>query len=241
MEPKLISISDLIKKGWELYTGNIKKMFLPILYLLPIYVILYILGYLNFSGQLIVILLVTTLSIFANLWVGILFIEMIDGILKNKPTDLGALAQSSLRKIASYFWVGILVGLITMAGFILLIIPGIIFVVWYSFAEYIVVLEDDKKGTKALTESKELVRGRWGASFWRLLIPGLIVYVIGGAISLVITLAASSGNIDFATIDQNIIFNSILTLIFLALMPLFTAYGIILYNNLKETKRTIIQ
>lgn len=242
MESKLISISDLIKSGWNLYIKNIKKMLIPIAITLPPYVLLYLLQYIIFPGQEIVMFLILALAIFINLWISILFIEMINKISKNQNYNLNELYQSSMKKIASYFWVAILVGLIVMGGFILLIIPGIIFAVWYAFAEYIVVLEDkDNKGLKALSASKDIVKGRWGAAFWRLFIPSLLVYIAGVIITLILTLILSLGNVEFATIDQNLLFNTLTSLIFLFLAPLFTAYGVIVYNNFKETKRTIIQ
>ena len=242
MELKLITLSDLIKNSWSLYINNIKIMLLPIGITIPPYILLYLSDFFSFPGQTIISLLILASAVFINLWISILLIELVDKILKNQGLNLNELFQSSMKKVASYFWVGILVGLITMLGFILLIIPGIIFAIWYSFAEYIVVLEDkDNKGLKALSVSKDLVKGRWGAAFWRLVIPALILYTAGIIIALVLTLIFSLGNVDFSTLDQNLIFNALTSLVFLCLAPLFTAYGVILYNNFKKTERTIIQ
>lgn len=240
MEQKLISISDLIKNGWQLFAKNIQQFVLPIGVLIPVYLILYLLEFFVFPGQTVIYLLVLALSIFMNLWISILLIELINKIYKNQSFNINELFQSSMKKIAIYFLVAILVGLVTMLGFILLIIPGIIFAVWYSFAEFIVVLED-KKGTETLKASKDLVRGRWGATFWRLVLPSLLVYLIGMVIALILTFIFSVGKIDFSSIEQNLIFNAITSLVFIALSPLFTAYGVILYNSLKDTKKAIIQ
>ncbi|MBN1325834.1 hypothetical protein JW977_02535 [Candidatus Falkowbacteria bacterium] len=240
MEKKLISVSNLIKTGWQLCLKNYKQFILPIAVLLPAYLLLYLLDLFIFPGQEMISLLVMALAIFINLWISILLIELINKIHKNQNININELFQSSMKKIASYFWVLILISLIIMLGFILLIIPGIIFAIWYSFAEYIVVLEDIK-GVKSLKDSKDLVRGRWGAAFWRLVLPSLLVYVFGGLIALVLTLIFSLGNIDFSALDQNLMFNAIVSLIFIILSPLFTAYGVILYNNLKDTKKVIIQ
>jgi hypothetical protein len=235
MDPKLISVSDLIKSSWNLYAKNIKILLLPISLLIPPYLLLYLFEYLTFPGQNLIVLILVALSIFMNLWISVFFIEMINKICENQAMNLNELFQSSMEKIASYFWVAILVGLITFAGLILLIIPGLIFAIWYAFAEYIVVLEN-KKGLKALLASKELVKGRWGATFWRLILPALLFYVAGIAIALVLTLTIGLGNVDFTSLNENLMFNASSTFVFIILSPLFTAYGIILYNSLKETK-----
>lgn len=242
METKLISIYDLIKNGWHLYIKNIKKMLLPIGITIPPYILLYALEYFTFPGQPIIMLVIAILAVFVALWASVIFIEMIDKISKNQSYDQNEIFKSSMKKIASYFWVIILVALIIIGGFILLIIPGIIFAVWYAFAEYIVVLEEkDNKGIKALASSKDLVRGRWGAAFWRLCLPTLLVYLTGTLITLAIAYILTLGKMDFTALDQNIVFNIIFSFIFLCLSPLFTAYGVIAYNNFKATKSIIIQ
>jgi hypothetical protein len=242
MEPKLITINDLIKSSWNLYRTNIKKFILPIAITLPPYIILYALNFFYFPSRDIINIFIFALTIFINLWISILFIELIDKLIKKQEVNINELFQSSMKKIASYFWVSILAGLVSMLGFLLLIVPGIIFVVWYSFAEYIVVLEDkDNKGIKALKSSKNLVKERWGAAFWRLMIPALLIYITGMLIALVLTLVFGLGKIDVTNIDQSLLFNIMTSLVFLVLAPLFTCYSVILYHSLKETKKPIIQ
>ena len=114
MEQKLISISDLIKTSWQLCLKNYRQFILPIAVMLPAYLLLYFLDFFIFPGQEIILLLVMALSIFINLWISILLIEMINKIYKNQSVNINDLFQSSMKKIASYFWVLILVGLVTM-------------------------------------------------------------------------------------------------------------------------------
>jgi len=61
------------------------------------------------------------------------------------------------------------VSIISVIGLILLIIPGIIFMVRYGFAQMIAVLED--RSVNPLTESKRLVRGR----FWKLVGRAVVI------------------------------------------------------------------
>lgn len=69
----------------------------------------------------------------------------------------------------SYVWLSVLVGLVIMIGLILFIIPGIIAMVWFSFAGYALLL-DGKKGTEAMSASRQLVRGHWWGIFGRFLV-----------------------------------------------------------------------
>ena len=75
------------------------------------------------------------------------------------------------HKIFSYWWVGLLTGFITLGGFLLLIVPGIIFATWFSLAVFILIAED-LKGMNALLKSKEYVKGKWGGVFWRFFFIG---------------------------------------------------------------------
>jgi len=238
MRTNLISISDIIKKGWELYTENFQKFLVPIITLIIPYIILYLLQYYGQSWAVIFILIIFVLIIMVDLWLGILFIQMIDKIYKKQTFNLNNLYKEAFQKIASYFWVCILTSLVILVGFILLIIPGIIFAIWFNFSPYINILEG-KRGTMALKSSQELVKKRWGATFWRLLIPPLLVYLIVMAIVIGLTFMLTNGQINNASIEQNLLINGISTLIFLLLTPLFISFSVILYNSLKETLQEV--
>src|SRR3989344_3979582 len=65
-------------------------------------------------------------------------------------------------KILSMYWVMILSIFIFIGGFVLLIIPALIFATWFSFAIFVFFAEGTR-GLDALLKSKEYVRGRfWG-------------------------------------------------------------------------------
>ncbi len=66
---------------------------------------------------------------------------------------------------------------------ILLIVPGIIFGVFWSLAAYI-FLNENKSITQSLGRSKELIRGRW----WRTLGYLVVIGIVGAGISFIISL-----------------------------------------------------
>lgn len=81
--------------------------------------------------------------------------------------------RESLEKGRSFalplFWVGLLTGFTIGGGFMLFIIPGVIFTVWFFFAQFIAVKED-VRGMGALLKSREYVRGQWFNVALRLLL-----------------------------------------------------------------------
>lgn len=90
----------------------------------------------------------------------------------------------SWKKLWGFSLVSILVGLITGAGFILLIIPGIIFLVWFHFAGFEYMTKDVKVG-EALSGSKKLVKGNFWKVFGRIItfaIFAIIVQIILGSV-----------------------------------------------------------
>lgn len=81
-----------------------------------------------------------------------------DKSLKGEKTNLREAYQVAIK----FFWpslgVAVLRALIVIGGLILLIVPGIIWAVRYSFATQVVVLEG-KKGWDAMARSKEMTKG----------------------------------------------------------------------------------
>jgi len=75
-------------------------------------------------------------------------------------------------------WVGFLTGFVISGGFLLFIIPGIIFMVWFFFAQFILVAED-VRGMGALLKSREYLRGQWFNVALRLLLVWAASAIVG--------------------------------------------------------------
>lgn len=82
-------------------------------------------------------------------------------------------------RLGALIWTSILMGLAIMGGFILLIIPGILCLLWFGLAQHVVVLEG-LSGGKALGRSRQLTRSSMG-TFVGL---GIVVWVINFALGL---------------------------------------------------------
>lgn len=148
------------------------------------------------------------------------------------PITIKEAYQKALRLFFSYIWVLILVGVITLAGFLLLIIPGIIFSVWFSFAVFILIVED-KRGFEALKTSRMYVKGHWWgvfgrSAFFMLIAMGFIIAF--GILTFVLALVPGLGETTSGIISA---------LLPLFLTPLSVAYMYHLYKSVRSLKGAV--
>jgi len=116
----------------------------------------------------------------------------------------------SAERFFSFLWVYALFGLIIFSGFIFLVVPGIIFMIWFGFAPFILAKEEIR-GVDALLKSKEYVKGSWLRVFGML----LAVWLVSFALTL----------IPYAGYVLSVFF-----------VPFVLIYEYLLYEGLKEMK-----
>jgi len=172
--------------------------------------------------EILIWLLFAVLSFLLVIWQ---FVAMLFAI-KDANEGIGIIEsfRRGWRRLLSSSWIMILQLFFMMAGYLLLFIPGLIFAIWFVFANFVLVTED-VRGMNALLKSREYVRGRWFRVFWRIFPIGLLLSlafflitailngVFGGTVSLIIA-----------------------TLIQMILTPLFLVYVFLIYQNLKELR-----
>ncbi|HEY6838903.1 MAG TPA: hypothetical protein VI389_09190, partial [Geobacteraceae bacterium] len=95
------------------------------------------------------------------------------------------------KKLFSFALVGFLTGFVVTGGYLLLVIPGVIFSVWFVFAQF-VLFDDDTRGMSALLKSKAYVSDRWFDVFLRLVVIWVCSAVVGAipAVGPLLTLVA---------------------------------------------------
>ncbi|HBG81820.1 TPA: hypothetical protein DDW69_03185 [candidate division CPR2 bacterium] len=181
--PKII---DLVGESWGLFKTNFK----PLLILIAITGMINLiasLGGLFFddtNGQelisdLFVLVLVIFLSIL-SIYPLLMYLQSLDKIISGKNLIKGQLSgifKETKGKFWGFLFVTILYGLKVLLGFILLIIPGFIFMVMYFMAPYIYVSEG-KRGLEALRESKAITSGYKGKIFVTLVVLYLPIIVV---------------------------------------------------------------
>lgn len=129
-------------------------------------------------------------------------------------------------KIISYWWLSFLMIFIIAGGMFLLVIPGIIFIIWFSLGAFILIAEN-LGGMNALLKSREYIKGRWLAVFWRFFF---------------ITFLLSFFVFIFTFIFSAIPFKEEITqfLMGLFVLPLMMVYGFLIYTNLRALKGEIV-
>jgi hypothetical protein len=98
-----------------------------------------------------------------------------------KGTNFLSSYRAGFKLFWAYLWISILVMVVTLGGYILLIIPGIMLSLQLALIAPALVMED-KHGMAALFQSREYVKGYWWAFFGRSL---LLLLVIGVAMLVI--------------------------------------------------------
>lgn len=144
-------------------------------------------------------------------WFGAADVVMVNNIAEGKLATVKETLKLGWARTSKYFVTSFFTGLVVIIGFVLFIIPGIIFSVWFSFAHLIAILENEN-GIESMKKSKALVKG----NFWPILGRFILIGVIAVVISMVIQLIPVLGGILVAFIS-----------------PLFILYQVLLYRNLR--------
>lgn len=139
--------------------------------------------------------------------------------------------SESVPYLYGYLLLMIYIGVSVFFGALLLIVPGIVFAIWFMFAPMVMVV-DRIKGISALKKSKSLVRGVWGNVFLRIL--ALM------ALSLLLSIAAGVF-VDFIQKLFSVSELSAQTIVDFLYQLIVTPFGIIyvyeLYRNLVDADR----
>ncbi len=113
----------------------------------------------------------------------------------------------ALNRLAGRIWpligLGLLVSLLTILGFVLLVIPGIYIAVLLAFATPVFVLERTRVG-EALSRSAELVRGSWWRTLGIAILGGLVGGIISGIIQFPFAIFTANSNGFLSTADTGI-------------------------------------
>ncbi len=146
-----------------------------------------------------------------------------------KAPSVALAYMSSKDKVGMMLLVGIIVGLIVTVGTIALIIPGILFALWFGFSNYVVMV-DGLGEFKAMKASRRLVVGRASAVLWR--------WICGGLASLVplLVIGIIIGSLPINSELRGIIATA---LSFIFVSPWFLTFGYLFFSNLKRIQASV--
>lgn len=242
----LITATDLVKKSYELYKKNLRLFLIYALIISVPSMAVALLGGMfaavfNWQSYTFVTVLyailffvLSVIAYFISLWFSLAFLKAVAAHYEEKEAQTYKEAIESTKQfIIPVFIASVLAGLVILGGFILLIIPGIIFSVWFTFVIYAVLL-DGQKSTAALRYSKKLVQGRWWGVLWRILVPTSIFLIISGGLEMPLDYLLKYS--DSTIINYIVILVS--SIISIVLTPFIVSAQTILYLELKKTRAT---
>ncbi len=185
---KLSSPIDLIKMSVDIFSKKKNLIFFLEIYLLilPFSVFSVVQNFvpalqnlqLTYSWQLGLNLLLNVGYLLVSALVGVSVISSFRTVLGNeKLSVIEALRKSCAKYWWPYFLLTIVVAIITGLGFVLLIVPGVLFLTWFSFARFILV-EKGSKIKESLVTSRNLVKGKFWKIFGRLIVFGVFELVV---------------------------------------------------------------
>ncbi len=177
-------------------------------------------------------------ELFVSLWIAICLMRATQTLEAGHKLDVKIISQQSLRRIQPVLIVGFLQALIVLGGFLLLVIPAILFWVWYAFAQIGAAI-DDQSPVAALSSSRALVRGRFFPVLWRLVAGPVVLWLLYAfTLASVLLLLSNVLGQDVAIMfsDARPLWVRLLDVIAnLFVIPLFFIYTVLLYKNLKAT------
>jgi len=234
------SVINLVKNTWGLYRSHV-SLFIGYSAWMLIPMIFNVLLTITFGSDYTYITepIVLTLDIIIITWVVISLIQAVSLIKSKKRIDPRKLSATSWKLAAPFLLLAILTAILTIVGLALLIVPGIIFTIYVTFASTILVLENAKI-IDSIKKSFALVKNRFWTILHRLIIGNLILILPYLFIMLVIAgtlLIAHNGDIDSLINSPATLIEQILVrIVDICLVPLFVIFGVLLYQNAKKTQ-----
>jgi len=173
---KVDGVGNLLKatlRTWFANLGTVSKIVLMVF--LPLEVIKNYIYAAGAQDNLALIIRIEMLieGVFGSLTVPALIYALITVFRTGSAPSIGESFRWGRRQWARVFGNRWLAGMAMLGGLILLIIPGIVFAVWFVFVDAIVSIEGDKQ-RHVLKRSRELTKGHR----WMLFFSGVIAFIL---------------------------------------------------------------
>jgi hypothetical protein len=168
---------DIIKKSIQVFVQKKNFIYLISIYLplLPFSLFSFFQTYFpdsllnSFRGAPLLVVAINIAYLITFFWVSISGVLGVDGIISGQTLEFKQLYKKAWKMVGKYLVLSLLIGILVFAGGLLLIVPGILFLVWFSFARFELIL-GNLGIFVSLKRSKELVSGRFWKIFGRLLV-----------------------------------------------------------------------
>lgn len=255
----LLSVVSLLKNSWMLYQKNWKSIIAVVIVTCLISLALIVVGVIAFVILFGVSILAGSSDILNNLAVSIpllvfglilfiifIFVISIVGFwgqiaiyeLYSSHKKIGFIdaLKHAFPKLFRYWWLGVLAGFLVGGGLLLFLIPGIVFMVWFFFAQLVFVIEG-KTQIHPIVKSREYIRGRWFGVVFRLLVLFLLLFIVNYLITFLLSLGGQ--DMQYLTVGVSLFISYVL--LPFVLMPFVFAYMYLLFQNLQHSRVSNVQ
>ncbi len=130
-----------------------------------------------------------------------------------REVSVGGSIKAALARIFPLLWTWFVLGLVVMLGFLLLIIPGILFAFWYGLATQVAVIEK-VSGPAALKRSKAVIKGHIGEYFVLSLVMGVLMIALSMGAAFVPQPHLSALAITLLQVASTILMSSIVVVFY---------------------------
>lgn len=182
----LLPVGELFSVSWEIYRrrfGPLVALYLIsiLLFILPLAILLgggFALGMLLPAAKYVLIGIGGLLGFFISCITVFWGTAGLTLAITDESLGVSSALRRGWAKVWSFIWLFSILGFVVTGGFLLFFIPGMLFLVWFSFAQF-VLAEDDERGMNAMLKSREYVRGYGGDVFLRMFLIWIIAAVAG--------------------------------------------------------------
>lgn len=202
---ELIGYSDLLRVGWQIGNQGLRILggFVFSLLLLSLGIIIVVLNlrgfiasdaFANSQVTLVGLLLLIVFGyVVIAIYLGLAGFALLRGlVLRQQGLSFWTHFRWSWRHIIPIFLLSLYMQIITQAGFVLFVIPGFVAMVYFGYAQYVLV-QHDVRGFAALVRSIELVYGRFWGIVGRKLFLVAAVFIVFFIATAVLTLFPLAG------------------------------------------------
>lgn len=215
-------LDQLFAETWDFFKTHFKKLVQITLVMLAPFILNRLFIILSQGNpnpvMILIIVILAILSIISGIWGSMALITFIS----QPELSVSDAFNQSISLFWSYLWASILVTLIVIGGTILLIVPGIIWSVYFSFFGYVLVCEKIK-GYAAAKKSQELVKGYWWAVVGRVIVVSLVYAAVIAILSPINFLNEAAYAVAAA-------------IVIICFAPFSSVYVYQIYQNLRRIK-----
>jgi MFS family permease len=190
-----VSVDGVLRESWSLYTRFFTRFFViaAIVYLI-VNLLNALVGSLAGGGSgipILLALLTVVVSFVGTFWLQGALVSAVDDVRDGRiDSTVGETFERARPYLGRLIITGIVAGFGIAIGLVLLIVPGLVLLTWWSLIIPVIVLEGKTMG-EAFSRSRELVRGHGWSVFGVIVISAILSAIASGIIQAIFSFLGS--------------------------------------------------